>query len=94
MTKKNPHAAALGKKGGRATSDAKKNAARENGKKGGRPLNTKNRQHADVTWDDTSNAKILGGVVYDQRTGEIVGIIFPKKPRKKDPHHANASRSD
>ena len=35
--KKNPHAQALGAIGGKSTSDAKKNAARENGKKGGRP---------------------------------------------------------
>jgi hypothetical protein len=38
---KNPHAVALGRKGGKAnkgrTSDAKAAAARENGKKGGRP---------------------------------------------------------
>jgi general stress protein YciG len=41
MTRKNPHAVALGRKGGRAnkgrTSEAKAAAARENGKKGGRP---------------------------------------------------------
>lgn len=35
--KKNPHAVAMGKKGGKAKTDAKKKAARENGKKGGRP---------------------------------------------------------
>ena len=34
---KNPHAVALGKKGGRVTSPAKAAAARENGQKGGRP---------------------------------------------------------
>lgn len=34
---KNPAAVALGKLGGRATSNAKTKAARENGKKGGRP---------------------------------------------------------
>lgn len=32
--------AAIGRKGGRATSDAKAEAARENGRKGGRPRNT------------------------------------------------------
>ncbi len=37
MTHKNPHAVALGKKGGSVTSKAKAEAARENGKKGGRP---------------------------------------------------------
>jgi general stress protein YciG len=41
MPRKNPHAVALGRKGGRAnkgrTSEAKAAAARENGKKGGRP---------------------------------------------------------
>jgi len=45
MARKNPHAVALGRKGGRAnkgrTSDAKAAAARENGKKGGRPPKTK-----------------------------------------------------
>ena len=35
--RKNPYAVALGRKGGRATTDAKADAARENGKKGGRP---------------------------------------------------------
>ncbi len=39
--KKNPHAVALGRKGGKAgkgrTSEAKAAAARENGKRGGRP---------------------------------------------------------
>lgn len=34
---KNPHAAALGKLGGKSTSKAKAKAARANGKKGGRP---------------------------------------------------------
>lgn len=34
---KNPHAVALGRKGGQTTSTAKSKAARENGKKGGRP---------------------------------------------------------
>ena len=33
----NPHAVALGRTGGSATSPAKAHAARENGKKGGRP---------------------------------------------------------
>lgn len=41
MPRKNPHAVALGRKGGKvggkATSNAKAAAARENGKKGGRP---------------------------------------------------------
>lgn len=31
------HLAALGSKGGKVTTDAKRQAARENGKKGGRP---------------------------------------------------------
>lgn len=34
---KNEHAAALGKLGGKSKSEAKQRAARENGKKGGRP---------------------------------------------------------
>lgn len=34
---KNPHAVALGKKGGKATTTAKSKAARKNGKLGGRP---------------------------------------------------------
>lgn len=34
---KNPHAVALGRKGGSATSESKAQAARENGKRGGRP---------------------------------------------------------
>ncbi len=41
MPRKNPHAVALGRKGGKAnkgkTSPAKAKAARENGRKGGRP---------------------------------------------------------
>ncbi len=41
MPRKNPHAVALGRKGGLAgkgkTSPAKATAARENGKRGGRP---------------------------------------------------------
>ena len=41
MIRKNPHAVALGRKGGKAgkgkTSEAKATAARENGKRGGRP---------------------------------------------------------
>jgi hypothetical protein len=37
MTKKNPAAVALGRLGGRVTSDAKTAAARANGKKGGKP---------------------------------------------------------
>lgn len=37
MPRKNPHAAALGRKGGSSTSERKAAAARENGKKGGRP---------------------------------------------------------
>jgi general stress protein YciG len=43
--RKNPHAVALGRKGGKAskgkTSPAKAAAARENGKKGGRPRKQK-----------------------------------------------------
>jgi general stress protein YciG len=41
MKRKNPHAVALGRKGGAATkgisTPAKRRTARENGKKGGRP---------------------------------------------------------
>ena len=37
---KNPAAVALGRKGGKATSDAKAEAARANGAKGGRPKKT------------------------------------------------------
>jgi hypothetical protein len=37
MTKKNPAAVALGKLGGRVRSEAKTQAARANGKKGGYP---------------------------------------------------------
>ncbi len=36
MARKNPHAVALGRKGGSATSEAKQEASRQNGKKGGR----------------------------------------------------------
>lgn len=39
--KKNPAAVALGKLGGRATSEAKTKAARENAKKGGWPKGRK-----------------------------------------------------
>jgi general stress protein YciG len=38
---KNPHAVALGRKGGKVNSEAKAEAARENGKKGGRPKKKK-----------------------------------------------------
>lgn len=37
MTAKNPAAVALGRLGGKVTSDAKAAAARKNGKRGGRP---------------------------------------------------------
>lgn len=41
MPRKNPHAVALGRRGGKiggkATTEAKAAAARENGKRGGRP---------------------------------------------------------
>jgi len=37
MARKNPAAVALGRKGGRVMSERKAEAARENGKKGGRP---------------------------------------------------------
>ena len=37
MTTKNPHAVALGRKGGQVSSPAKRRASRTNGKKGGRP---------------------------------------------------------
>lgn len=43
--KKNPHAVALGKLGGKVKSEKKAHAVRENGKKGGRPrVDTANRQ--------------------------------------------------
>jgi hypothetical protein len=38
---KNPHAVALGRKGGKVSSPAKTKAVRENGKKGGRPKKVK-----------------------------------------------------
>lgn len=41
--KKNPHAVALGRLGGRAKSKEKILAAKKNGKKGGRPLGSKNK---------------------------------------------------
>jgi hypothetical protein len=37
-------AATLGRKGGKATTDAKVEASRENGQKGGRPKGSKNRK--------------------------------------------------
>jgi hypothetical protein len=37
MPRKNPHAVALGRKGGSRSTAAKRRAARANGKKGGRP---------------------------------------------------------
>ena len=37
MRKKNPHAVALGRLGGKVKSEAKTKAVRENGKCGGRP---------------------------------------------------------
>ena len=41
MTAKNPAAVALGRLGGRVSSPAKRRAARENGRKGGRPRKVK-----------------------------------------------------
>lgn len=38
---KNPHAVELGRLGGKRSTQAKKEAARANGKKGGRPRNKK-----------------------------------------------------
>lgn len=43
MTAKNPHAVALGKLGGRVSSDRKTKAARANAKKGGWPKGKKRR---------------------------------------------------
>lgn len=40
MSNKNPHAVALGKLGGKKSTEAKKQAARANGQKGGRPRKT------------------------------------------------------
>ena len=40
QSNKNPNAVALGKLGGKRKSDAKTEAARKNGKKGGRPRKT------------------------------------------------------
>ncbi len=37
MPRKNPAAVALGRRGGKVTSEAKAAAARKNGKRGGRP---------------------------------------------------------
>jgi hypothetical protein len=39
--RKNPHAVALGRKGGKVRSEVKAAAVRENGKKGGRPKKVK-----------------------------------------------------
>jgi hypothetical protein len=44
MESKNPHAVALGRLGGQQTSEAKTRAARENGRKGGRPKGKKHQQ--------------------------------------------------
>jgi hypothetical protein len=41
VSKKNRSAVALGRRGGKATSDRKARASRENGKKGGRPKKEK-----------------------------------------------------
>jgi hypothetical protein len=48
MARKNPHAVTLGRRGGKAKSQAKARAARENGKKGGRPI--KANEMAWSTW--------------------------------------------
>lgn len=42
---KNPHAVALGKLGGQSKSEAKREASRTNGKKGGRPKKLEGRKH-------------------------------------------------
>lgn len=43
MTKKNPHAQALGRLGGLANAGIPKPKSAENGRKGGRPAGSKNR---------------------------------------------------
>lgn len=40
MTRKNPAAVTLGRKGGKVKSEAKAAASRNNGKRGGRPIKT------------------------------------------------------
>jgi len=72
---KNPHAVALGKKGGAATSPAKQAAARRNGRKGGRPRDT-----ADMTIAPASGGNIDVMIIADER-GPICGYFKKKAPR-------------
>jgi hypothetical protein len=50
---KNPHAVALGKRGGLVKSDRKATAARENGKKGGAPKKPRKQETPAVPDDPT-----------------------------------------
>jgi general stress protein YciG len=47
-------AAAMGRKGGQSTSEAKRQAVRENGKKGGRPKGSKNKTRISENKSETS----------------------------------------
>ncbi len=72
MARKNPHAVALGRKGGRSTSGQKQQAARANGAKGGRPYRDKRIDRIEHDIDGWWIYLKPGFIVADERTHAIV----------------------
>jgi hypothetical protein len=61
MPNKNKHAARLGKLGGKSKSNAKRDAARINGAKGGRPRKAKVSDESDSGSTPTPEPRLYGG---------------------------------
>lgn len=83
MTTKNPHAVALGRRGGSVSSAAKTAAARKNAQKGGRPKGSRNRRDDRIAemYKDVDGWWIYlkrGWIVQDEGTHGIV------EDRKRD----------